>query len=179
MGTSSAKKNLKNSEKKEKSSIKGEKFREYGEDFHKRNKIGRPEEDREVLSSKMGSIQVKLDNKRTKQLVPTVTKPSLASTIQEKLLRLAGGVQVKEVDREEEHRIKSVKERLEPVSRDLYSPIRRRDRSKSVSRDNKSGNGRESRDKKKNLDRGHKPPALQSCTKKDDIKLKHRSWHIS
>ena len=87
----------------------------------------------------MGGIQVKLDNKRTKQIVPTVSKPSLVSTIQEKLLRLAGGVQEKEIDKREEHRMKSVKERLGPVSKDLYSPIKRRDKSKSVSRENKRG----------------------------------------
>ena len=96
-----------------------------------------------------------------------MTKPSLASTVKEKLLKLAGGVQDKEKDRREEYRMKSVKERLGPVSRDLYSPIRRRDKSKSVSQDKRRRNRRESRDKNRNHD-----------LKKDDIKLMLSSRHI-
>merc|ERR1719376_167750 len=169
---------LKIQRKKDKSSNIGVKLRVYGDEIHERKETERVEEDREVRSSKMGSIQVKLDNKRNKQIVPTVTKPSLASTVQEKLLRLAGGVQTKEMDRREEDRMKSVRERLGPV-RDIYSPIRSRD--KSVSRDNVRGNRRESRDKNRNHDHkfGQLPPALQSCSKKDDTKLKHSSRHIA
>ena len=68
--TSPANNSFKNSEKRGKFSYTGEKFRECGEDIHEKKMTERLEEDREVRSSKMGRIQVKLINKRIKQIVP-------------------------------------------------------------------------------------------------------------
>jgi len=81
------------------------------------------EEGREVKSSR-GCIQVKLNYNSSKQHKSTVgAKPSLTSTVQEKLMRMAGQAQDRKAAGEDSGPWgspprKSVKERLGPVHRD-------------------------------------------------------------
>jgi len=176
---SRSEKSLMNTDVKEKSSKTIKKVKVRDEEIRERKKFDRREDEREVRSSKMGSIQVMLNNNSSKQNIPTMAKPSLASTVQEKLLRLAGGVQGKEVERGEERRMKSVKERLGPARRDSYSysPVRR---DRSIARDNKTSASRISEDKKRHHDikLDLASSRLQSCVKRDELMPKNRSRQI-
>merc|ERR1719392_185364 len=82
---------------------------------------------KKVRSSRLGSIQVKL-NYSSKQSSSIISKPkpSLTSTVQEKLLRLSGQIRLNDHGVQEGKR-KSVQERLGPASKKSCGHSRRKD----------------------------------------------------
>merc|ERR1712050_633410 len=96
---------------KRRKSSENRKPREDFEESFESSKRTNTEDEREVRSSRLGSIQVKL-NYSSKQSSSIISKPkpSLTSTVQEKLLRLSGQIRLNDHGVQEGKR-KSVQER--------------------------------------------------------------------